>query len=154
MSLAAAFASALYLATPPILHSTPGECVPVWFHPSKNIVRCADGFEIHLWGIVPVVGISNIPALDTKELAFAFRASAAVIGTNGVVELRDAKPMRCYSPDSGDTRVGQCFATSDHVFGPEDIACELIKLGLAKPSDFARDYYSMCLRRRGTTERG
>lgn len=154
MSLAAAFASVLYAASPPIVHSAPDECVPVWFRPQQNRIGCAEGYEIQLWGVIPAISALDVSALDTRNVALVFKASAASIRADGAIDLKSAHALKCYSRDSGNTRLGQCFVASNHVFGPEDLACALIKLGFYKPSDFARDYYSMCQFRSGAAERG
>lgn len=137
---------------PPAIDSPPFECTPIWFDPASAQIGCADGVAIGLWGISFRRDLTGVSLEDV--LQSSVKAEAVHIGTDGRIYLSSAPAMRCFSRDHGQLREAECFVKSDYVFGPEDLACKLVRATIAKPKAFATDHFSICLGKAPRIERG
>ena len=104
----------------------------------------AEGFAVRLWGLKELRP-SLRPQSSGPAIATAFKASFIREG-DGLIHLEGAAAARCYSSETGTTRLGQCFVAAEHIFGPEDVGCTLVRLGLIGYARSARNHYEFCAR--------
>ena len=139
-------AAALYRSQPPVISDVSFDCTPSWFNLRKVSVGCAEGVEVRLWGLrraSPYPPSGNSRAV----IEAAFRAKSGQMESDGTtIPLEGAPLAKCFSTGTGSERVSQCFVQSAQIFGPEDVACDLIHGRVVSVRASSKRHYLICLK--------
>ena len=138
---------ALGAVRPPMMHAPSFTCTPRLLEVRTGRLRCAEKLGVRLWGVKLFRQNFNVKWAPSVVRS-VMNTPEAHFSSDSNIEFVNGASMRCYSADGGSVRTSQCFVRSRLVFGDEDLARNLVGVGLAISTRQERAYYSSCRRLR------
>lgn len=130
----------------PMFHSPRFDCTPTWFHADTGVIGCREALTISLWGVTfpSRTNLSVAPSAYEAGLREAFGAPSVQARPGGYFYLINALPMNCFSPEARQHRVAQCIVQTGPLFGGKELACAMIHVRIAKPTQLTKKIYAGC----------